>query len=81
MAQSYVAREILKMGGQPVLREGIKTDNGNIILDIHHLSITHPAEMEQQIDGIVGVLTNGLFARRPADVLLLADDKGVTTLP
>jgi len=81
MAQSYVAREILKISGQPVLRDGFTTDNGNIILDIHNLSITDPTELEQQIDGIVGVLTNGLFARRCADVLLVADDHGITQLP
>ena len=68
MARSYVAREIVKLGGQPVLREGFITDNGNVILDIHNLSIVNPVEREQQLNGIVGVVTNGLVcqaARRP----------------
>ncbi len=80
MARSYVAREIVKLGGQPVLREGFKTDNGNIILDVHGLSILNPVELEEKLDHLAGVVTNGLFARRPADVLLLAGDQGVKTL-
>lgn len=80
MARSYVARRIVGLGGQPVLRENFKTDNGNIILDVHNLSILNPVELEEKLDRIAGVVTNGLFARRPADVLLLASDQGVKTL-
>ncbi len=80
LAQSYVAREIVKLGGQPRLREGFTSDNGNIILDVHNLSIQQPAELEQTINNISGVLTNGLFARRRADVLLLGDDDSVQTI-
>lgn len=79
MAKSYVARELTKLGGQPELRD-FTTDNGNIILDIHGLKITDPIEMEIKINQIVGVVTNGLFATRPADTLLLATDKGVKTI-
>ena len=80
MAQSYVARELVKLGGQPVLREDFNTDNGNIILDIHNLSILEPMQLEQSINNITGVLCNGLFARRGADILLIADADGVRTL-
>lgn len=80
MARSYVAREIVKLGGQPVYREGFTTDNGNIILDIHNLEILNPVEMEGKLNAIVGVVTNGLFAQRPADVLLLGTKDGVKTL-
>ncbi len=80
MARSYVARQIVQLGGQPVLRENFKTDNGNIILDVHNLSILNPVELEEKLDHLAGVVTNGLFARRPADVLLLASDQGVRTL-
>jgi ribose 5-phosphate isomerase A len=80
MARSYVARQIVQLGGQPVLRENFKTDNGNIILDVHNLEILNPVDLEEKLDHIAGVVTNGLFARRPADVLLLASDKGVKTL-
>ena len=80
MAQSYVARELAKRGGQPVLREGFKTDNGNIILDIHNLSILEPSVLEADLNNIAGVVTNGLFALRPADVLLIADDTKIKTL-
>lgn len=80
MAQSYVARELVKLGGQPLLREGFKTDNGNIILDVHNMQIMQPTELEQSINNIAGVVTNGLFARRPADVLLLGDTDSVKTL-
>ena len=80
MARSYVAREIVKLGGQPVLRENFSTDNGNVILDIHNLSIVNPVEMEGRINEIVGVVTNGLFARRCADLLLVADDRQVVRL-
>ncbi|MDA8384535.1 MAG: ribose-5-phosphate isomerase RpiA [Betaproteobacteria bacterium] len=79
MAQSYVARELVRLGGNPVLRTGFKTDNGNIILDVHGLDILNPVEMEAKINQIVGVVTNGIFAARPADVLLLATPQGVKT--
>ncbi len=80
MARSYVAREIVKLGGEPVLREGFTTDNGNIILDVHSLEIMEPIKLEQTLNNIVGVVTNGLFAMRPADVLLLGTSEGVKTL-
>ncbi len=81
MAQSYVAREIIKqIGGQPVLREGFTTDNGNIILDVRNLKIMEPTVVEQKLNNIVGVVTNGLFAMRPADVLLLGTPNGVRTI-
>ena len=80
MSRSYVARQLIKLGGQPVLREGFITDNGNPILDIHHLSITDPVKLESEINQIAGVVTVGLFARRPADVLLLGGENGVKTL-
>ncbi|HQR03085.1 MAG: ribose-5-phosphate isomerase RpiA [Proteobacteria bacterium] len=77
MARAYVAREIVKLGGQPRWREGVVTDNGNDILDVHGWSITDPAGLEQRLDQIVGVVTNGLFAARGADLLLLATPEGV----
>lgn len=81
MARSYVAREILKrFGGEPVYREGFVTDNGNIILDIHGLSIVNPIQLEQELNNIVGVVTNGLFAARKADILLLGTPNGVESL-
>ena len=80
MAQSYVAREITKLGGQPILREGFTTDNGNIILDVHNLKIENPPELETKLNQIVGVVTNGLFARRPADIVLMAGKNGIETL-
>jgi len=80
MARSYVAREIVKLGGEPVLREGFTTDNGNIILDVHSLEIMEPIKLEQTLNNIVGVVTNGLFAMRPADVLLLGTSEGVKIL-
>jgi ribose 5-phosphate isomerase A len=80
MARSYVAREIVKLGGQPKLREGFTTDNGNQILDVHNLSILKPVELEEKLNHITGVVTNGLFARRPANVLILGGDQGVRTL-
>ncbi len=80
MARSYVAREIVKLGGQPVLREGFTTDNGNIILDVHNLQIMEPVKLEESLNQITGVVTNGLFAMRPADVLLLGTKDGVKTL-
>jgi ribose 5-phosphate isomerase A len=80
MARSYVARELTRLGGQPVWREEITTDNGNQILDVRNLSITDPAALESEINQIAGVVTVGLFARRPADVLLIATDSGIETL-
>ena len=81
MARSLVAREIIiQIGGQPVLREGFTTDNGNIILDIHELDILDPVEVETKLNMITGVVTNGLFAKRPADVLLLGTQNGVKTM-
>ena len=80
MARSYVARELVKLGGQPVYREGFTTDNSNVILDVHGLEILNPVEFENTLNGIVGVVTNGLFAVRPADVLLLGTPDGVKTI-
>lgn len=80
MARSYVARQLVKLGGQPVWREGFTTDNGNVILDVHHLKIMEPVKLETELNQITGVVTNGLFARRPADVLLLGSDKGIRVL-
>jgi ribose 5-phosphate isomerase A len=77
MARSYVARELLRLGGQPTLRHGFTTDNGNVILDVHGLAITNPVELETTINQITGVVTVGLFARRGADVILLGNDGGV----
>ena len=79
MARSYVARELVRLGGRPQLREGFKTDNGNIILDISGLDILNPVELEGEINNIAGVVTCGLFARRGADVLLLGTPSGVET--
>lgn len=80
MARSYVARELVKLGGDPVYREGVITDNGNVILDVYNLNILDPRKLETQINEIVGVVTNGLFAHRGADVLLVGTDDGVVTL-
>ena len=80
MARSYVARQIVRMGGSPELREGFTTDNGNIILDIHNLDILEPAKIESELNQIAGVVCNGLFALRPADVLLVGRDSGVESL-
>ncbi|HFQ13826.1 MAG TPA: ribose 5-phosphate isomerase A, partial [Gammaproteobacteria bacterium] len=80
MARSMVARELVKLGGQPVLREGFTTDNGNVILDVHNMEIMEPVKLEQTLNNIPGVVTNGLFALRPADVLLLGTEEGVKTL-
>jgi ribose 5-phosphate isomerase A len=77
MARTHVGRELVKLGGTPKLREGFVTDNGNLILDVHGLSISDPVALESRIDAIVGVVSNGLFARRGADVLLLATAGGV----
>ncbi|MGE0858132.1 MAG: ribose-5-phosphate isomerase RpiA [Gammaproteobacteria bacterium] len=80
MARSFVARELLKLGGVPEWRAGFVTDNGNLILDVHKLDITDPVVLEQTLNNIPGVVTNGLFARRPADVLLIGTDHGVDTI-
>jgi ribose 5-phosphate isomerase A len=79
MARSYVGREIVKMGGHPRLREGFVTDNGNLVLDCHGLTLLDPPKTESELNQLAGVVTNGIFARRPADVLLLAQDSGVRT--
>ena len=80
MARSLVARELVKLGADPVYREGVVTDNGNIILDLHHFPIADPGATERQINNITGVVTNGLFAQRKADILLLGTNQGVKTL-
>lgn len=80
MAREYVARELQKLGANPIYREGVITDNSGVILDVHGLSITNARDLESSINQITGVITNGLFALRPADVLLLATDEGVQTL-
>ena len=77
MAQEFVSRQLVKMRGQPIWREGFVTDNGNHILDVHSLQISNPLEMEARINRIPGVVTVGIFAHRPADVLLIADETGV----
>ena len=80
MARAYVARQMVRLGGQPKLREGFATDNGNMILDVWGLSILNPVELETAISNVTGVVTNGLFARRGADVLLLGTQSGVKTM-
>ena len=80
MARSYVARQLVKLGGTPVWREGFVTDNGNLILDVEQLQITDPVGLEQTINNIAGVVTVGIFALRPADVLILGAEGGVRTL-
>ena len=80
LARSLVGRELVKLGGQPWLREGFVTDYGNLILDVHGLTILEPVALEAAINQIPGVVTNGLFARRPADLLLLGTAEGVQTL-
>jgi ribose 5-phosphate isomerase A len=80
MARSYVARELVKLGGAPVYRDGVVTDNGNVILDVHNLKILDPVGLETAINQITGVVTNGLFAAKPADVLLLGTAEGVKTI-
>ncbi len=79
MARSHVARELVALGGQPVWREGVVTDNGNLILDVHGLHITEPQQLETDINAITGVVCNGLFANRSADILLLGTPEGVKT--
>lgn len=80
MARSYVARQLVALGGEPVYREGFVTDNGNVILDVHGLQIQDPCELERTLNNITGVVTNGLFALRPADVVLVGSEAGVNTL-
>ena len=80
MARSFVARELVKLGGRPALRQGFTTDNGNLILDVHGLTILKPAELESRLNQTPGVVTNGIFALRPADVLLLGGASGVRTI-
>jgi ribose 5-phosphate isomerase A len=80
MARSYIAREIVKMGGKPVLRDGFTTDNGNIIIDIHGLEIMEPVKMETHFNQLPGVVTIGLFAQRPADVLILGTPNGAKVI-
>jgi ribose 5-phosphate isomerase A len=77
MARSYVAREIVKLGGDPAYRTGVVTDNGNVILDVHNLDILNPIELEDKLNNIVGVVTNGLFAARGADIVLTGTENGV----
>jgi ribose 5-phosphate isomerase A len=77
MARSFVARQLVKLGGQPVLREGLTTDNGNLILDVHNLEISDPVVLEQKINQIPGVVSNGIFAQRGADLLLVGSESGV----
>lgn len=77
MARAYVGRKLTAMGGRPQYREGFVTDNGNFILDVYNLDISRPIKLEEQLNNIVGVVTNGLFARRPADVVLMGTPRGV----
>jgi ribose 5-phosphate isomerase A len=80
MARSHVARELVKLGGDPVWREGVITDNGNIILDVHHLyPMASSCNIEEKINHITGVVTNGLFALKPADILFLATQQGIVS--
>jgi ribose 5-phosphate isomerase A len=80
MARSYVARQLVKLGGQPLLREGVTTDNGNVILDVHNLRLTDPKGFESTVNQIAGVVTVGLFAWRRADIIVVAGDDGVKTI-
>lgn len=80
MARSYVARELVKLGGDPQWRQGVVTDNGNHIIDVHNLKILNPVELETHINNIVGVVTNGLFAQRGADIVLIGGANGVQTI-
>ena len=77
MAKSYVGRQLVTLGGRPIERKGLTTDNGNLIVDVHDLEITDPRSVEESIDHLAGVVSNGIFARRPADILLLGTDQGV----
>jgi len=80
MARSHVARQLVKLGGDPVYREGVVTDNGNVILDVYNLNVENACQLERDIDAIVGVVTNGFFAQRSADILLMATNDGVKTI-
>jgi len=80
MARSYVARQLVALGGQPELRQGFATDNGNVILDVHNLDLVDPVAVEQRINNLAGVVASGLFALRPADLVLVATDSGVVEL-
>jgi len=80
MSKSYIARQLVKIGGNPILRDGVVTDNGNLIIDVHDLKIENPVDLEHQINQLAGVVTNGLFAQRGADVLLLGGEDGVTKI-
>jgi len=80
MARSYIARQLVVIGGQPVLREGFITDNGNEILDVHNMNLIDPVNIEQRINNLAGVVTCGLFALRPADVVLMATPRGVVEI-
>jgi len=80
MARSHVGRELLRRGAHPVLRENFKTDNGNLIIDCHGLTLLDPPAMEAELNNLAGVVTNGIFARRPADLLLLAEPSGVRAI-
>lgn len=80
MARSYVAREVVKLGGAPIWRQGVTTDNGNVILDVHNMQIVDPKKLEQQLNMITGVVTNGLFAHRAADICLMGTENGVETI-
>jgi len=80
MSKSYIARQLVKIGGNPILRDGVVTDNGNLIIDVHDLKIENPVDLERQINQLAGVVTNGLFAQRGADVLLLGGEDGVTKI-
>jgi ribose 5-phosphate isomerase A len=77
MARSFVARQIVKLDGDPMYREGVKTDNGNVILDVYNFKILAPRELEEKLNNLTGVVTNGIFAARPADILLLATENGI----
>jgi len=80
MARSHVGRQLVKLGGTPMWREGFVTDNGNLILDVHHMEIRDPIALEQEINNIAGVVTVGIFALRPADVLILGTEEGAKTV-
>lgn len=81
MAQSFIGRRMISLGGQPELRQGFTTDNGNVIIDVHNLNIVSPVETERELNQIPGIVTVGIFASRPADVVLLGTPQGVQTLP
>ena len=79
MARSFIARQIIAIGGQPELREGFTTDNGNLILDVHNMDLVDPVDIEKRLNNLPGLVSNGLFALRPADVVLMASEQGVQT--